>query len=362
MKESKNNDPTDINGVRQKDGKQDKKGKLGAILDRAKSSPITAAAILSAAFVVLAAVTITAFLSSAEKHLYLNQNPLPKTVVQKQKSESYEEISSAPTEETVAPNDEVFTEKTKEPEVSPPTSAATVADKNSFGLTPPKHGKGKIAIVIDDAGSNLFLADRLTKLKIPMVIAILPHTVSSKETADLARTRGKSVFLHYPMEPLNYPSDDPGEGAVLLSMPEMLIQAVSKNNVENLGQIDGFNNHMGSAVTENPVKMRQIMESMRLYANTFVDSKTSNKSVAYEVCLEAGFSCGINRKFLDNSNEHSYIASKMYEAAELAEKQGGVIVIGHLRIDTIAVLETVVPELQKLGYQFVPINSITTGR
>jgi polysaccharide deacetylase 2 family uncharacterized protein YibQ len=76
------------------------------------------------------------------------------------------------------------------------------------------------------------------------------------------------------------------------------------------------------------------------------------------VCEEQGFVCGINKKFLDNENSHEYITSKLYEAATAAETQGGVIAIGHLRPDTITVLERIVPELQKLGYQFVVINEL----
>jgi hypothetical protein len=73
---------------------------------------------------------------------------------------------------------------------------------------------------------------------------------------------------------------------------------------------------------------------------------------------EEGFKCGINRKFIDNENSHTYIASRLYEAARLAERLGGIIVIGHLRSDTVAVLENVVPELQKLGYSFVTVQSL----
>ncbi|MDR0454245.1 MAG: divergent polysaccharide deacetylase family protein [Deferribacteraceae bacterium] len=242
---------------------------------------------------------------------------------------------------------------------APVPTPAPAAGKDNAGLPPPKQGKGKIAIIIDDAGMNLPLADRLTKIKIPITVAILPHLISSRETADLVRSRGKTVFMHYPMEPRSYPSDDPGEGAVLFNMPETLIEAVSQKNAESLGSIDGFNNHMGSAITEEPLKILQILESMRPYANVFVDSNTSNKSVAYNVCKEAGFSCGINKKFLDNSKEHADITRALYEAAEYAGKNGEIIAIGHLRADTVAVLETVAPELQKLGYQFVSVTSLT---
>jgi polysaccharide deacetylase 2 family uncharacterized protein YibQ len=128
--------------------------------------------------------------------------------------------------------------------------------------------------------------------------------------------------------------------------------------VENLGIIDGANNHMGSAVTQNEEKMRQVFNSLRPYTDHFVDSNTSPRTVAYDICREEGFVCGINRLFLDNESEQSHIAGQLYEAARRAERQGGIIVIGHLRTDTVAVLENIVPELQRLGYSFVPIQDL----
>jgi polysaccharide deacetylase 2 family uncharacterized protein YibQ len=181
----------------------------------------------------------------------------------------------------------------------------------------------------------------------------------SRETADLAHNRGKKVFLHFPMEPESFPATDPGQGAVLLTMPDAIIQAVTKSNVENLGYIDGMNNHMGSALTADETKIRQTLAAISQYTNIFVDSNTSNKSVALEVCRELGMKCGLNRKFLDNENDHKYIAAKLYEAAELAQKDGGIIAIGHLRPDTVTVLAEIVPLLQNLGYKFVPITTLT---
>jgi polysaccharide deacetylase 2 family uncharacterized protein YibQ len=204
------------------------------------------------------------------------------------------------------------------------------------------------------------LANRITKINAPMAIAILPHQQFSKETAELVRSRGKTVFLHFPMEPLNYPITDPGMGAVLLTMPESLIAQITAQNVESLGSIiDGANNHMGSAVTQDTEKMKQILSSLRPYTNHFIDSNTSPRTVAFTVCQEEeGFKCGINRKFIDNESSQSYIAAKIYEAAGQAENMGGLIILGHLRPDTVAVLEYVVPELQKLGYSFVTVQSL----
>ncbi len=240
-----------------------------------------------------------------------------------------------------------------------PEPPVTDSTKDKYGLTLPPKGNARIALLIDDCGMNLNLAERLASMKTPLAFAILPHQPYSRETADAVRKRGKIVFLHFPMEPESFPATDPGPGAVFLNMPETLIQAVTKSNVENLGRIDGANNHTGSALTADEVKIRQTLTALSEYTNTFVDSNTSSKSVAYQVCKDLGMRCGINRKFIDNENDHKYITSKLYEAAELAGKSGGIIVIGHLRPDTVTVLEEAIPRLESLGYRFVTITTFT---
>jgi polysaccharide deacetylase 2 family uncharacterized protein YibQ len=120
-----------------------------------------------------------------------------------------------------------------------------------------------------------------------------------------------------------------------------------------------MNNHMGSAVTQDAEKIAQALEGLRPYTTNFVDSNTSPNTVAFATCNKTeGFRCGLNRKFLDNENDHDYIKGKLTEAVALAKQQGSVIAIGHLRPDTIAVLEEMIPRLQAQGISFVAVNAV----
>jgi polysaccharide deacetylase 2 family uncharacterized protein YibQ len=116
---------------------------------------------------------------------------------------------------------------------------------------------------------------------------------------------------------------------------------------------------MGSAVTADAEKIRQVLAALSRYTDTFVDSKTTPNTAAYRVCKELGLKCAQNQRFLDNENDRAYIAKKLYEAFSAADRGEAIIVIGHLRLDTVVVLETVVPELVKRGYRFIPISDLT---
>lgn len=217
----------------------------------------------------------------------------------------------------------------------------------------------KFAILLDDGGNNLELAQEYTKLKYPVAIAVLPHLEHSQTTARIAKKAGKTVFLHFPMAPKSYPNTDPGKGAVIPSMPEILIDGVVKENFNSLGiSVDGFNNHMGSAITEDRHKMRQILDASKEFTNVFIDSRTTPDSVAYSECKKAGFSCGENKLFLDNEDDVYAIIEKIYEAAEKSKKKGSLIVIGHVRANTLEALKVALPQLEKNNYKVVPLLSL----
>jgi len=217
-----------------------------------------------------------------------------------------------------------------------------------------------IAFIIDDCGYSEDLAKELADIPYPLTMAIIPHTKFAAETAKIGRGKGKTIFLHQPMQPVSYPKTDPGKGAILLNMPNKLIKASLESNVASVGsKIDGFNNHMGSAITQDKQKMQQVFKYMRQFTTTFVDSYTSANSVAFDECKAAGFNCGLNRKFIDNESDYGYIRSKIIEGAEIARNDGNVIMIGHLRENTVHALKKIMPELEQAGYHLVSALELT---
>jgi len=151
------------------------------------------------------------------------------------------------------------------------------------------------------------------------------------------------------MEPKSYPDTNPGKGAILLDMPPSLIESTINEDFKRLGDVDGVNNHMGSAYTENKDKMAEALLAISKHVSIFIDSHTTPNSVAFETCKDIEtLKCGINKKFIDNSAEPEYIKNKLYEAAR-SLSNGDVIIIGHLRNSTVQVLNDIYLSLRNRG-------------
>lgn len=227
--------------------------------------------------------------------------------------------------------------------------------------------KAKMAVVIDDCGYNIPLAKQLAGIDYPVTFAVLPFTPYGVETAKIARGAGKTLFIHFPMQPKSYPDFDPGKGALFLNMPESLISAVTKANFEYFPmKLDGANNHTGSAFTESREKMHQALRQIKKYVPAFLDSHTSGSSAAYEVCQDEGMRCAENNIFLDNeepglvtiSDKKNHVHSQLIHAAKRALANGNIIAIGHLKKETVSVLNSTMAEIEKMGVQIVPVTSL----
>ena len=277
----------------------------------------------------------SAISSILRKHGYKVESAQNK-IVGISKKDEFNIVLKAPKKEVVKkeePQKEVVKKQEKK---EPVKEKPQVAEAVKYPPLPPYSKKQvKFAILLDDGGNSAELAKEYAEIKYPVAVAVLPHLEHSSFTAQIAKKAGKTVFLHFPMAPKSYPNTDPGRGAVLPNMPELLIAGVVKENFESLGvSVDGFNNHMGSAITEDAHKMAQVLSASKTYTNRFVDSRTTAQTKAYEECRKAGYKCGENRMFLDNDNSVEAILAKIYEAAEKARDDGSIIAIGHFSTNT----------------------------
>jgi len=214
-----------------------------------------------------------------------------------------------------------------------------------------------IAIVIDDLGYEINVAEKMMNLDFPVSLSILPFLQYSEYIAEEGYKMNKEIMLHIPMEAKNS-SANPGPGAIKSNMSEEDIRQTVRNCFDSLPHISGMNNHMGSKITENEEIMQYILGEMKAIDSElfFVDSKTTQNSVACKIAREMEINSMERTVFLDNEDDMEYIKGQMEELKKMAYKKGKVIAIGHDRINTYYVLKRVVPEIIREGIKIVPVS------
>ena len=203
-----------------------------------------------------------------------------------------------------------------------------------------------MAVVIDDLGyAAPELVTRLCSLPVPFSVAVLPYLEHTKTSADIAHRLGKEIMLHLPMEPVGFPGPgrDPGPNAVLYNLPEPEIRRRVRLALDEIPHRVGVNNHMGSRLTPDRERMGWILQELKARKLFFVDSRTEKESVAYEVAVQQGIPSAQRRVFLDDDKAFPEMEKQWERALKLAEKDGSVLIIGHIYPETVAALEKLVP-------------------
>jgi polysaccharide deacetylase 2 family uncharacterized protein YibQ len=216
-----------------------------------------------------------------------------------------------------------------------------------------------VAVVIDDIGEDLTFLQELINLKVPLTVAVLPDSSLARECAELAAKNGLEVIIHLPLEAFNNHLSSAGaEGLITTSMSPQDVRAILDRDLSLLPQARGLNNHMGSKATASEGLMEIIISFLKEKNLYFLDSRTSPRSVAYELALKKRVPAAARQVFLDADEDRSQVKDRMLELFNQARKNGQAIGIGHPFPETLEVLKAYLPRATEYGVRLVPVSAV----
>ena len=221
-------------------------------------------------------------------------------------------------------------------------------------LTAEENRQPVISIIIDDIGYRLHEDLRAIGLPGQVAFAIMPHSPHAGKMSALANELGKDVLLHLPMQAT---ADEKnrflGPGALTLEMTRAeFIQALD-GNLASVPHATGVNNHMGSLLTRHPGHMGWLMESLKSRKKFYLDSVTSNQSVAFSMARELQVPHLKRDVFLDNIQRDEEIEAQFKELITIAKRKGLAIAIGHPYPETMSVLSRNLLLLDNFGVKLI---------
>ncbi|NVM20650.1 MAG: divergent polysaccharide deacetylase family protein [Desulfobacterales bacterium] len=204
-----------------------------------------------------------------------------------------------------------------------------------------------VAIIIDDLGYDEKMASKFLELDAGLSFSVLPHSPFQKSIAAAIHRSGRDVLLHLPMEPLEYPDVDPGEGTLLCSMYPDELLAQLKKNLGSVPLVVGVNNHMGSRFTQDSAKMRQVFTMLKMRNLFFIDSFTNPGSHCAKAAKLLQVKFARRDVFLDHAQDPHSIRLQIKRLLTVAKKKGWAIGIGHPYRVTLEVLREELPNIEQ---------------
>jgi uncharacterized protein len=139
----------------------------------------------------------------------------------------------------------------------------------------------RVAIVVAGLGiSAIGTSDALAKLPGPVTLAFAPYGADLDRMAARAREGGHELLLQVPMEPFDYPDNDPGPQTLLTSLNA--VQNVERLHwlMSRLQGYVGIANYMGGRFTATEAALAPVLRETAKRGLIYVEDGTSPRSLA----------------------------------------------------------------------------------
>ncbi len=217
----------------------------------------------------------------------------------------------------------------------------------------------KIAIIVSGLGINesgsLSAIDGLPG---NVTLAFTPYGKTLQTTIVAAQNSGHEILLEIPLEPFDYPANDPG--------PQTLLTGDEpRSNLDKLfwlmarfGGYVGVMNHMGARFTASGADFSPIMEELGSRGLGYLDDGSSNRSIAPQLAGANKVPFARATQFLDDNpaREPILAALKALEAKATADGQAiGIISALPISVQIVAEWSR---DLESKGFVLVPASSL----
>lgn len=187
--------------------------------------------------------------------------------------------------------------------------------------------KARVCILVDDVGYSGEGIDTYLAMNMPVTISVLPFYDTSAFFARKARQLGFEVMLHMPMQS-SFASYYKYENLIKTKLSEEELSKRVKRVLAAVPLIQGINNHEGSKATEDSKTMEVVMREIARHGYYFVDSVTSQRSVAYKTARKHGLPASRRSfDFLDNTKTIPAISHKIDQLIEYSLKHPEKVVL-----------------------------------
>jgi uncharacterized protein len=142
----------------------------------------------------------------------------------------------------------------------------------------------RIAVIVGGLGiSASGTADALAQLPAPVTLALAPYGAELEKLAEQAREKKHEVLLQVPMEPFDYPDNDPGPQTLLTSLsPEQNVDRLHWLMSRFQGYV-GVMSYMGGKFTASEASLSPVLRETGKRGLIYVDDGASTRSIASQL-------------------------------------------------------------------------------
>ena len=220
-------------------------------------------------------------------------------------------------------------------------------------------GANRIAIVLGGIGlSQTGSQSAINELPPSITLGFSPFGLSLQRWMQLARRQGHEVVLQLPMEPLGYPTIDPGPRTLtsLATPGENLMNL--RWSLARMTNYPLVMNYLGSGLTSKPTILRPLLDEIRKRGLGYIDDGTATASVALDVAKSLRLPHTRANTVIDSNRKPEQIRANLLALETLAKAKGFAMGTATAFPETVAALKEWTQSAAKRGIVVVPASAL----
>jgi polysaccharide deacetylase 2 family uncharacterized protein YibQ len=245
------------------------------------------------------------------------------------------------------------------PQIGPDGTRPSALYAQPRQLPPERKDSPRIAIVVGGLGiSASGTADAFAKLSGPVTFALAPYGADLEKLAQHARADNHEVLLQVPMEPFDYPDNDPGPQTLLTTLtPDQNIDRLHWMMSRFQGYV-GVTSYMGARFTAAEQMLAPVLRETSKRGLIYVDDGSSPRSVAGQIAGSHNLPFAKSDLVLDVVPTPIEIDRALARLEMLARDNGTAVGIATAQPATIARISEWAKKVEGRGFVLVPITMV----
>ena len=219
--------------------------------------------------------------------------------------------------------------------------------------------RSRIALVVTHLGlSPQQTQQAITELPASVTLGFAPYARSLDDWVQQARDNGHEVLIGLPMEPSDYPRNDPGpNGLMLTNSADENIERLNWTLSRATGYVGVFN-FMGSRFSVEKNALKPILQQLKNRGLLMLDTRASEFSVMAPTAQEVGLAYTVVDVAPDAEPNRGYIDRQLTKLTELAMKNRRAVAIVRPFPITMLRLKRWISRLDAKKVVLAPLSSV----
>ncbi|MEC9342453.1 MAG: divergent polysaccharide deacetylase family protein [Pseudomonadota bacterium] len=222
-------------------------------------------------------------------------------------------------------------------------------------------GVARVVLIVGGLGiSQTSSQDAIRKLPGAVTLAFAPYGNSLSRWMQAARKSGHELLLQVPMEPFDYPRNDPGAHTLLADATPVENIANMHWAMSRITNYVGIMNFLGGKLVTSRESLKPVFDELARRGLLFVDDGSVKNSMTRETAEASILPYARAHIQIDAVRSRREIAARLDELAREARRSGLAIGVANAFPDSIDMIAAFARSASELGIEITPVSAVVS--